>query len=100
MDVTDTKSVRAAAAQVGDGRKRRQNRAPEYGAIAECAGGTDDRQTKYRHDQDEAAAPARTLDVNTMDPLRVIEAFLDKVARSERKLVVTITSGMGSLTAF
>ena len=33
-----------------------------------------------------------------MGPLRVIEAFLDKVARSERKLVVTITSGMGSLT--
>jgi short-subunit dehydrogenase involved in D-alanine esterification of teichoic acids len=33
-----------------------------------------------------------------MGPLRVIEAFLDKVARSEQKLVVTITSGMGSLT--
>ena len=37
-----------------------RNRA-ECGAIAECAGGTDDRQTKYRHDQDEAAAPARAL---------------------------------------
>jgi NAD(P)-dependent dehydrogenase (short-subunit alcohol dehydrogenase family) len=31
-------------------------------------------------------------------PLRVIEAFLDNVARSERKLVVTIISGMGSLS--
>ena len=30
--------------------------------------------------------------------LRVIEAFLDNVARSERRLVVTITSGMGSLS--
>jgi hypothetical protein len=28
-----------------------------------------------------------------MGPLRVIEAFLDKVARGEQKLVVTITSG-------
>jgi NAD(P)-dependent dehydrogenase (short-subunit alcohol dehydrogenase family) len=33
-----------------------------------------------------------------MGPLRVIEAFLDHLARSERRLIVTITSGMGSLT--
>jgi NAD(P)-dependent dehydrogenase (short-subunit alcohol dehydrogenase family) len=32
-----------------------------------------------------------------MDPLRVIESFIDHIARSERRLVVTITSGMGSL---
>ena len=32
-----------------------------------------------------------------MGPLRVIEAFVQHVARSERRLVVTITSGMGSL---
>jgi NAD(P)-dependent dehydrogenase (short-subunit alcohol dehydrogenase family) len=40
---------------------------------------------------------ARVLDVNTMGPLRVLEAFTDNLARSERRLVVTITSGMGSL---
>ncbi len=40
---------------------------------------------------------AQVLDVNTMRPLRVTEAFIEHVARSERKLVVTITSGMGSL---
>ena len=39
----------------------------------------------------------QVLDVNTMGPLRVTEAFADNVARSERKLVVTITSGMGSI---
>ena len=38
------------------------------------------------------------LNVNTMGPLRVTEAFVDHLARSERKLVVTITSGMGSIT--
>ena len=43
------------------------------------------------------ASWARVLDVNTMGPLRVIEAFTDNLARSERRLVVTITSGMGSL---
>ena len=37
------------------------------------------------------------LDVNTMGPMRVSEAFVDHVARSERKLIVTLTSGMGSL---
>jgi NAD(P)-dependent dehydrogenase (short-subunit alcohol dehydrogenase family) len=40
---------------------------------------------------------AQVLDVNTMGPLRVTEAFLESVARSDRKLVVTITSGLGSL---
>jgi NAD(P)-dependent dehydrogenase (short-subunit alcohol dehydrogenase family) len=37
------------------------------------------------------------LDVNTMGPLRVTEAFIPHLTRSERKLVVTITSGMGSI---
>ena len=40
---------------------------------------------------------AKVLDVNTMGPLRVSEAFVDHVARSERKLIVTLTSGMGSI---
>jgi NAD(P)-dependent dehydrogenase (short-subunit alcohol dehydrogenase family) len=40
---------------------------------------------------------ANVLDVNTMGPLRVTEAFVDHVAGSERKLVLTITSGMGSI---
>jgi NAD(P)-dependent dehydrogenase (short-subunit alcohol dehydrogenase family) len=43
------------------------------------------------------ASWVRVLDVNTMGPLRVLEAFTDNLARSERRLVVTITSGMGSL---
>ena len=32
-----------------------------------------------------------------MGPLRVTQAFVQHIARSNRKLVVTITSGMGSL---
>ena len=32
-----------------------------------------------------------------MGPMRVIESFTDQIARSERQLVVTITSGMGSI---
>jgi NAD(P)-dependent dehydrogenase (short-subunit alcohol dehydrogenase family) len=33
-----------------------------------------------------------------MGPLRVVEAFVDHIARSQRRLIVTLTSGMGSLT--
>ena len=87
MDVTDAKSVQAAAAQVGDAR---------IDLLVNCAGITGvsgQKVGKVNYD-----SWARVLEVNTMGPLRVIEAFLDKVARSERKLVVTITSGMGSLT--
>ena len=40
---------------------------------------------------------AKVLEVNTMGPMRVSEAFVDHVARSDRKLIVTLTSGMGSL---
>src|SRR5262245_57555809 len=40
---------------------------------------------------------ARVLDANTMGPMRISEAFVDHVARSDRKLIVTLTSGMGSL---
>ena len=43
------------------------------------------------------ASWADVLDVNTMGPMRVTEAFVDHVGRSERKIIVTITSGMGSL---
>jgi len=32
-----------------------------------------------------------------MGPLRLVESFVDQVARSERRLVDTIASGMGSL---
>ena len=37
------------------------------------------------------------LDVNTMGPFRVAEAFVDHVARSNRRLIATVTSGMGSI---
>ena len=40
----------------------------------------------------------QVLEVNLMGPARMCEAFLERVAASDRKLIVTITSGMGSLT--
>jgi NAD(P)-dependent dehydrogenase (short-subunit alcohol dehydrogenase family) len=40
---------------------------------------------------------AEVLNVNTLGPIRVAEAFVDNVGRSARKLIVTLTSGMGSI---
>jgi NAD(P)-dependent dehydrogenase (short-subunit alcohol dehydrogenase family) len=43
------------------------------------------------------AAWARVLDVNTLGPMRVVEAFLDSVAKGSDRKIVTVTSAMGSI---
>jgi len=86
LDVTDLATIKAAAAELD-----RQaidlliNNAGVGGARGQTIGNID-------YD-----AWAKVLDVNTMGPLRVSEAFVDHLARSERKLIVTLTSGMGSI---
>jgi NAD(P)-dependent dehydrogenase (short-subunit alcohol dehydrogenase family) len=39
----------------------------------------------------------QTLHVNTVAPLQIAEAFIEQVARSDQKKIVSITSGMGSI---
>jgi NAD(P)-dependent dehydrogenase (short-subunit alcohol dehydrogenase family) len=86
MDVTDAESIKTAARQLRDTAiDVLINNAGISGAGGQVTGKVD-----YE-------SWARVLDVNTMGPLRVTEAFVDQLARSERRLVVTITSGMGSL---
>ena len=86
LDVTDSASVKAAAAELdGQAIDLLLNNAGVGGARGQTVGNID------------YAAWAKVLDVNTMGPLRVSEAFVDHVARSERKLIVTLTSGMGSI---
>jgi NAD(P)-dependent dehydrogenase (short-subunit alcohol dehydrogenase family) len=86
MDVTDAKSVKAAVAKLqGQAVDLLLNNAGVGGARGQTIGNID------------YAAWAKVLDVNTMGPMRVSEAFLDHVARSDRKLIVTLTSGMGSI---
>ena len=38
-----------------------------------------------------------TLRINTVAPLRMVDAFLPHVDKSQRKLLIAITSGMGSI---
>jgi NAD(P)-dependent dehydrogenase (short-subunit alcohol dehydrogenase family) len=37
------------------------------------------------------------FNINTMAPLKMVEAFIEQIARSQLKLIVTITSQMGSV---
>jgi NAD(P)-dependent dehydrogenase (short-subunit alcohol dehydrogenase family) len=86
MDVTDAESVRSAATQFKDvAIDMLINSAGIAGVPGQKTG-----NVNYE-------SWAHVFDVNTMGPLRVLESFSDHIARSERKLVVTITSGMGSL---
>ena len=86
LDVTAPASVKAAVAELdGQAIELLLNNAGVGGARGQTIGNVD-----YK-------AWAKVLDVNTMGPMRVSEAFVDYVARSERKLIVTLTSGMGSI---
>jgi NAD(P)-dependent dehydrogenase (short-subunit alcohol dehydrogenase family) len=86
LDVADGASVKQAAAGV-------PSRAIDI--LINCAGviGANG-QTIGSLDYDDWT---HVLDVNVMGPARVCEAFLDRVAQSDRRLIITITSGMGSL---
>jgi hypothetical protein len=57
----------------------------------------DNRLKTSEESEPNAWAAQPRADVNTMGPLRVLESFSDHIARSKRRLVVTITSRMGSL---
>lgn len=86
MDVTDPASIHAAATQLdGQAIDLLLNNAGIIGPRGQTIGNID-----YE-------AWADVLAVNTMGPMRVSEAFVEHVARSDRKLIVTLTSGMGSI---
>jgi len=87
MDVTDLSSIRHAAADLHD---------ESIDVLLNSAGIIGEPGQRTGHIDYESWE--QVLNVNTMGPLRVTEAFVEHVARSERKLVVTITSGLGSLT--
>jgi NAD(P)-dependent dehydrogenase (short-subunit alcohol dehydrogenase family) len=86
LDVSDLASVRAAAQSLAG--------APVDLLINNAGVGSPRGQKLGALDY---AAWARVLDVNTLGPMRVTEAFLDHLAGGGGKKVVTITSGMGSI---
>src|SRR6266513_931032 len=86
IDVTDVGSVQRAAVEGDQG---------AIDVLINCAGvmGKSD-QTIGTIDFDDWE---HVLDVNVLGPARMTEAFLERVAQSSRRTIVTITSGMGSL---
>jgi NAD(P)-dependent dehydrogenase (short-subunit alcohol dehydrogenase family) len=86
LDVTDLASIKAAATKL-EGK-------PIDLLLNDAGIGGPRGQTIGDIDYD---AWAEVLDVNTLGPFRVAEAFVDHVARSQRKLIVTLTSGMDSI---
>jgi NAD(P)-dependent dehydrogenase (short-subunit alcohol dehydrogenase family) len=88
MDVTDPASIAAAKAEVGD---------VKLDALINNAGIIGPtRQSSTDMDFD---GWLQTLDVNTLGPLRVLQAFLPNLSAGDQAYVLTITSRMGSLTA-
>ena len=86
MDVTDPPTIPAAATELeGQAIDLLLNNAGIIGPRAQTVGSID-----YE-------AWAEVLAVNTMGPMRVSEAFVEHVANSDLKLIVTLTSGMGSI---
>lgn len=86
LDVTDAASVRGAAVELkGIAIDLLINNAGVWGSRS-------DRFGKLDYD-----AWAEVLDTNTLGPMRVIEAFVENVAKSRLKLIVTLTSDMGSI---
>jgi NAD(P)-dependent dehydrogenase (short-subunit alcohol dehydrogenase family) len=86
MDVTDPDSIHAGATELdGQAVDLLLNNAGIIGPRGQTVGNID-----YQ-------AWVEVLAINTMGPTRVSEAFVEHVARSDRKLIVTLTSGMGSI---
>jgi NAD(P)-dependent dehydrogenase (short-subunit alcohol dehydrogenase family) len=86
LDVTSNASVRALAQTLGE--------APIDVLINNAGVAGPSGQGLGRIDY---AGWLQALEINTLGPTRVCEAFVEQVARSDRKLIVSITSGMGSI---
>lgn len=86
LDVTASESVRALAKEL-DGEA--------IDILINNAGVMGQKQSLGQIDYD---SMLETIRVNALAPLRIAESFVEHVARSERKLMVAITSGMGSIS--
>jgi NAD(P)-dependent dehydrogenase (short-subunit alcohol dehydrogenase family) len=86
LDVTDSESVRSAAAQLrGEPVDLLLNNAGVGGPPGQRIGNLD------------YAAWSRVFDANVLGPARVTEAFVEHVAQGRDRRIVTVTSRMGSI---
>jgi NAD(P)-dependent dehydrogenase (short-subunit alcohol dehydrogenase family) len=86
LDVTDTAGVRAAAQSLAG--------EPIDVLVNNAGVGSPKNQRLGSFDY---AAWGHVLDVNTLGPMRVVEAFLENVVQGGERKIVTLTSAMGSI---
>jgi NAD(P)-dependent dehydrogenase (short-subunit alcohol dehydrogenase family) len=94
IDVADGESVRRAAEAL-------RNIAVDVlvnnaGVFGPDEGRNNDWRQDFGHM--DYASWADVFKVNTMGPMRVSEAFVDNVAASEQKKIITLSSGLGSIS--
>jgi NAD(P)-dependent dehydrogenase (short-subunit alcohol dehydrogenase family) len=85
LQITDEASVKALARELTDPIDLLLNNAGTMGPAQQSVGKLD------------AAGMLETLHVNAVAPLVIANAFLEQVAASERKLMIAVSSGMGSI---
>ncbi|HEY9050912.1 MAG TPA: SDR family oxidoreductase [Gammaproteobacteria bacterium] len=86
LDVADTQQIKALAKQLkNEAIDILLNNAGIYGPDNARFGNTDE------------AAWLECFHINTIAPMKIMEAFVDNVAKSKRKLIATMSSKMGSM---
>ena len=86
LNVADTQQIKALAKQLkSESIDILLNNAGIYGPDNACFGNTDE------------AAWLECFHINTIAPMKMMEAFVDHVAKSKRKLIATMSSKMGSM---
>ena len=93
IDVTDTASIRAVAAKFHD---QPIDVLLNNAAAVEETFALDMQKVNQTYDQIDYDAARHDFDVNTLGPMRMVEAFTTNVERSKQKKFATITSLAGS----
>jgi NAD(P)-dependent dehydrogenase (short-subunit alcohol dehydrogenase family) len=93
LDVTDTKMIQALAAKYHD---QPIDVLLNNAAAVEPTFAQDMAEVSKPYDQIDFDAAAHDFDVNTLGPMRVVQAFAPNVFLSKQKKMVAITSSAGS----
>lgn len=94
LDVVDPASIAALASELAGAKiDVLLNNAGTMGAQSFAKGGT----TIQRFGQSDYADWEQMFRINTLGPMRMAEAFVEHVAASERKVIATLTSIVGSI---
>lgn len=94
LDVADPASIAALASELaGTKIDVLLNNAGTMGAQSFAKGGT----TIQRFGQSDYADWEQMFRINTLGPMRMAEAFVEHVAASDRKVIATLTSIVGSI---